>query len=155
MALSPLTRVIVPVLELARREQASSIDPGTVERVIVEHGGHGESPPNWMMAWFSRVARGEVSPRLFQVPVGYPTGESGLANILADIEETIVPLGIADDGESFVWIIPRAGLKVLTIRETAGEWYYGAMRPIGSDVNKWLLEQYRQLRLGGLLARLD
>jgi hypothetical protein len=152
MALSALTRAVLPVVALARPD--SFIDPDIVEGAVAGHGLDGEAPPNWMVAWFARIATRQPTPELFEVPGGYPNGDEGLVNVLLDIEEAIGPLGFDDCGESFAWPIPAAGLVVLTIRETADGRYYGAMRPVGSDSNKWLSEQYNRLRRGAPLRPL-
>jgi hypothetical protein len=152
MALSVLTRAVLPVIALARPD--SLINPDIVEGAVAGHELDGESPPEWMVAWFARIAARQPIRELFEVPGGYPDGDEGLINLLLDIEEAIGPLGLDDVGESFEWPVLAAGLVVLTIRETNDGRYYGAMRPVGSDINKWLTKQYKRLRRGAPLRSL-
>ena len=59
-----------------------------------------------------------------KVPAEYPHGENGLANVLADIEQELFPLGVDDYGEGLVWTLPGCGVRVVVSRETRrpGPW---------------------------------
>lgn len=154
MYLSPLTRVVIEVVELAR-PGSPPVNPAIVEEAVTCHGMNGEAPPAWPLAWFRRIATRQPVSTLFEVPDRYPDGDQGVVNLLLDIEQAIGPLGVTDVGESLEWIIPGAGLRVLTLRETARGGYYGAIRPLGSDVNGWLRGQYKQLSKKNPLSRLS
>lgn len=153
MNVSVLTQVTVTFVEWLRPD-ISSVDPLVIEEIIASHDLDGDHPPAWMVAWFTHIVAGRAKSDLFEIPEGYPTGDCGLVNVLFDIEKKFGSLGFTDHGEEFVWDIPACGLRVLILRETAGA-HYGAMRPIDSDINGWLGDQYQRLRLGGELAQLS
>ncbi len=154
MVASVLTQAVIPVVKLARPDDSPLLTV-IIEEAVAVHGLDGESAPPWMVAWFNHIATGQPRPTLFEVPIGYPRGDCGLVNLLMDIEETVGSLGFIEEGESFKWTIPAAHLTVLSIRETgASDVYYGAMRPIESDTNSWLRDQYRHLDQGDSLEKL-
>jgi hypothetical protein len=97
-----------------------------LEVIVGDHGLSGPSPPVWMVELFSDIRAGHTARPRRWVPDGYPLGEMGLANILADIEAELFPLGVDDYGEGVAWPIPRCGVRVVVIRESTapGPWVY-------------------------------
>ena len=51
------------------------------------------------------------------LPTGYPQGENGIANILADIDSDIVRIGVDDWGEGWQLDVPSLGVSAYVSRE--------------------------------------
>lgn len=98
--------------------------------------------PVWMQEFVGRIASSEYTERLLKIPPGYPDGESGLMDTLLEIDETVLPLGIDDGGESMVWHIPALDVLVYIGRETSGDFHNAAIRPRNEALNEWLSTQY-------------
>lgn len=98
--------------------------------------------PVWMQEFVGRIASSEYTERLLKIPPGYPDGENGLMNTLLEIDETVMPLGIDDCGESMVWHIPALNVLVYIGRETSGDFHNAAIRPRTEALNEWLSTQY-------------
>ena len=98
--------------------------------------------PVWMQEFVARIASSEYTEHLVRLPIGYPDGENGLMNTLLEIEETVVPLGIDDCGESITWHIPALNVLVYIGRETSGDFHNAAIRPVTETLNEWLTTQY-------------
>jgi hypothetical protein len=123
---SPLTLAIASVLDRIAPVPLSDETRDLLEVVVEDHGLSGPSPPGWMVGLFGDIlARRTTRPRRW-VPDGYPMGEMGLANVLADIEQELFALGVDDYGEGVVWPIPGCGVRVVVIRESSapGPWVY-------------------------------
>jgi hypothetical protein len=123
---SPLTLAIAPVLDRIASQPLTDEGRDLLEIVVEDHGLSGPSPPSWMIELFGDIlARRTALPRRW-VPDGYPLGEMGLANVLADIEAELLPLGVDDYGEGVKWPIPGCGVRVVVIRESLapGPWVY-------------------------------
>ena len=116
---SRLTRAIVPVLEKIVSHPILDDERDLFEVIIEEHGLDGEAPPEWMIGLFDDVLNQRVDGPTRFVPWGYPEGESGLSNILLDIQSEIMPLGYDDYGEGADWPIPSCGLQVYISRENS------------------------------------
>lgn len=155
LELSRLTRSIVPVIALAKGSPLSPDEIGRVESAVRDHGSEGQAAPAFLLAWFQVLADGKACDEVFFVPRGYPEGASGLVNILDDISAHVVSLDIEDEGESFSWRIPAAGLRAIIIRETnIRDGFLGAIRPLDEDPNGWLSAEYQRLRQGSTLQHL-
>jgi hypothetical protein len=123
---SPLTLALVPVLDRIAPAPLTDEARDRLEAIVESHGLDGPAPPGWMVELFNDIcARRTGRPRQ-SVPDGYPLGENGLANVLADIEEELLPLGVDDHGEGVTWPIPGCGVRVVVIRESTspGPWVY-------------------------------
>jgi hypothetical protein len=96
----------------------------------------------------SMIANGQHSDSFVRLPTGYPNGENGLMNSLLEIEETVLPLGIDDEGESVLWSPPKLGLAVYWSRESGGSHYDASIRPVRSNWRQWY-EQNWHLRNEG------
>jgi hypothetical protein len=111
------------------------------ERDLVRQALEGEGlypdAPDWMFFFISLIANGQHSDSFVRLPTGYPHGENGLMNALLEIEETVLPLGIYDEGESVVWVPPKLGLAVYWSREAGGIHYHALIRPIESNWRQW------------------
>jgi hypothetical protein len=122
---SRLTRAVSPVLDRIGPVPFSDEDRDLLEILVSDHELGGPEPPGWMVELFEDIAAGRVSRPRRWVPGEYPRGENGLANLLADIEAELFPLGVDDYGEGVSWPVPPFGVRVI-IRETSasGPWVY-------------------------------
>jgi hypothetical protein len=123
---SPLTLAIAPVLDCIAPQPLTDQGRDLLEIVVEDHGLSGPSPPQWMIDLFGDILACRTAVPGRWVPDGYPLGESGLANVLADIEAELLPLGVDDYGEGVMWPIPAIGVRVVVIRESSapGPWVY-------------------------------
>ena len=113
--LCPLTKLLARVLEsvLGPLSQDQLME---VEDSVHSHGLDGDNPPSWMTKLLQTLVDGVLTGRV-SIPDGYPEGENGLTNVLADVGDQL--LGIEDVGESLVWTLPRLGV-VLQIQRESG-----------------------------------
>jgi len=116
---SRLTLVVSNVIDRIAPTPLSDECRDVLEVLIADHGLDGPSPPEWMVELFEDIAEGRVDRPRRQVPSGYPLGENGLANLLADIEESLFPLGVDDCGEDVSWPVPPFDVRVVVVRETS------------------------------------
>jgi hypothetical protein len=118
---SLLTLAIAPVLDRIAPVPLSDETRDLLEVIVDDHGLSGSSPPEWMVELFSDILARRTRPRR-RVPDGYPLGEMGLANVLADIEQELFPLGVDDYGEGVTWPIPECGVRIVINRESVVPW---------------------------------
>lgn len=117
---SRLTVVVAAVLDRMAPAPLSAEDRDLLEVLVADHLLDGPAPPEWMVALFEDIAASRFNRPRQLVPGEYPRGEMGLANLLADIEDELFPLGIDDYGEFVHWPIPPFGVRVVISRETRG-----------------------------------
>lgn len=115
---SPLTLAIASVLDRIAPATLTDECRDLLEIIVDDHGLNGPAPPTWIVELFRDIRTGQTAWGRRWVPPGYPLGESGLANVLADIEAELLPLGLKDDGEELVWPIPSCGVRLVVIRES-------------------------------------
>jgi hypothetical protein len=154
---SPLTQSILPVITSVKGSPISPEETDRIETIARDHGLGRQSASPFLLAWLKFLGEGKASDELFFMPKEYPEGASGLVNILGDINQSVVPLDIDEQGESFSWRILASGLRFIIIRETTIDGYYGALRSIDEDLhssNSWLSTEYQRLRQGGKLKKL-
>jgi hypothetical protein len=129
--MSPLTRLLALLLEQVRGEPLAEETCALLEIIVTDHGLEGDHAPQWMFDFLNAIRERRVGRPRFSIPVGYPLGEEGLANVFADIEQELMSLGIDDYGEGMVWPIHRLGLRVVIIREWSEQNHYGvAIEPL-------------------------
>jgi len=99
-----------------------------IENAIDNHFLERDQIPDWMLQFFDNIIYMQELDKKIPYPVGYPNGENGMINILADLEsdEGFDFTGFNDSGESVEWKIAPLGLKVFINRE--GEEYYQLTR---------------------------
>lgn len=86
-----------------------------ISEIVLEHGLL--TPPEWMIAFFCLLANGVSTRTQMELPVGYPEGESGIANILADIDGDITKIGVDDWGEGWQLDVRSLGVSVYVSHE--------------------------------------
>jgi hypothetical protein len=111
---SPLARRLFSLVERIRGSALSQSDAERIETSLHDHD-LAAKPPDWMTELFDDILQGRTGRRV--IPAGYPSGENGLANVLATIEEELGTVGIDDYGEGINWPIPALGVRVVVIRE--------------------------------------
>ncbi len=76
----------------------------------------------WLVPLLDRLLAGLTTPHAVEIPAGYPSGENGLANFLADnAGESWAD--VEDYGEEAVWRLPPLGLEVFFSREHRADWH--------------------------------
>ena len=125
----------------AIRGQALDADRELLRQALEGDGLYPDAP-DWMNSFVSMIAKGQHSDSFVRLPTGYPNGENGLINSLLEIEETVLPLGIVDEGESVLWSSPELGLAVYWSRETGGSHYHASVRPIKSNWRQWYKQNW-------------
>ena len=86
-----------------------------ISEIVWEHGLL--TPPTWMMEFFALLANGVDERTEILIPPGYPEGENGIANILADIDADVARIGIDDWGEGWQLDVPSLGVSAYVSRE--------------------------------------
>jgi hypothetical protein len=126
---SPLTLVLSELLQRGFAAPPTKRQLDQLEEAVSSHGLEGEKAPPWMFEFFARILSRRLTPRTerYEVPTGYPFGESGLSNVLLDIDRAIHWLGLDDSGEEVVWPLPKLGVRVCIIREWNGKDCYGVV----------------------------
>jgi hypothetical protein len=99
-----------------------------IEEIVVGHDLDADRAPAWMFEFLSRIRNRHLTPRSaeYEIPAGYPHGENGLFNVLADISE-VYSLGLDDYGEGLTWSISGLGIRVSVIREWLRSGFYGVI----------------------------
>ncbi|MEW6278126.1 MAG: hypothetical protein AB1758_05855 [Candidatus Eremiobacterota bacterium] len=139
--MSELVDQIVRVLARGLEIQA---DRDSILEIVDSHGLL--EAPSWMVSFFRDIAEARPTETLLELPHGYPAGAEGLSNLLADLSD-LGALGIDDCGEEALWKLPRLDIQVFISREYGRRGYDCAcIRPIGSDLAAWLVDQYRARR---------
>ncbi|MEZ0367869.1 MAG: ankyrin repeat domain-containing protein [Candidatus Sericytochromatia bacterium] len=121
---SRLAQAMLPVLEKIAARSLSFEERALLEEILTDHGLEGASPPEWMLALFDDILASRGDKPACDVPTGYPGGENGLANILADIHSQFLALGVEDEGESVCWEIPSCGVTMFISRESGIPGYH-------------------------------
>lgn len=95
-----------------------------IEYAIENHILPEDEVPGWMLKFFDNITHKRELDKKIPYPNGYPFGENGLINILADLEmdHGFDFTGFNDYGEAVEWKIEKLGLKLFINRE--GEDYY-------------------------------
>ncbi len=70
-----------------------------------------------MLDFFAHIANGVDKRIEMLLPPGYPEGENGIANILADIDADVARIGIDDWGEGWQLDVPSLGVSAYVSRE--------------------------------------
>jgi hypothetical protein len=99
---------------------ATDEDEVLVQEAIGNHLVEDRTPP-WMIELLDRLLEARPTPEATRYPWGYPEGENGLVNILADMEAALGPLGIDDCGEQWSWALPALGVRLIVSREGPGD----------------------------------
>lgn len=86
-----------------------------ISEIVWEHGLL--TPPGWMTDFFSYIANGVDERTEMLFPTGYPEGENGIANILADIDTDVAHIGVDDWGEGWQLDVPALGVTAYVSRE--------------------------------------
>jgi hypothetical protein len=107
------------LLALASRELGRSAPASTADAIgeaINDH--HLWEANHWLIPLLRRLLDREPTTAPVEIPRGYPAGENGLANLLADLHAEAW-IDVDDYGEGVFWRLPVAGLKVFISRESA------------------------------------
>jgi len=70
-----------------------------------------------MLELLDRLLEGRPTPEAVVYPLGYPEGENGFINVIADVERALGWLGVDDQGEQLSWPLPALGVRLLLFRE--------------------------------------
>ena len=112
---SELVDTLARLIEFVRGHPLKAKRRSALVELVGDHLVDAEAP-EWMLVFLEDVLSGRAART--HIPTGYPMGENGLANILADIEVGMgMKLGIEDYGEGVHWKIPRHGIVVFICRE--------------------------------------
>ena len=122
------------------RGASAASDRDAIAGIVSDIGA--EPPPQWVADFIRDLARGNSTPHLLRVP----TDDGGLMEVLLDIDELIVSLGIDDCGEMFQWAIPSLGVTAFIGRETPSGYYHAAILPSDADVMRWFRAEYTRDR---------
>jgi hypothetical protein len=76
-----------------------------------------EASPSWMLELFDRLLEGRPTSEAVGYPLGYPDGENGFVNVIADVERALGSLGVDDQGEQLSWPLPALGVRFVLFRE--------------------------------------
>jgi hypothetical protein len=106
------------VLAIASRELGGPVPQSTADAVRESIESHHLWEANdWLIPLLQRLLDATPTPGPVEIPWGYPGGENGLANLLADLEGQTW-LHVDDYGEGVLWRLPAAGLEVFISRES-------------------------------------
>ena len=107
------------LLAIASRELGRPAPPSTADAVRESIDGHSLWEANgWLIPLLRRLIDRLPTDGPVEIPWGYPAGENGLANLLADLQGESW-LHVEDYGEGMLWRLPAAGLEVFISREAA------------------------------------
>lgn len=106
------------LLMIASRELGRPAPLSTVEAVRNSIDSHQLWEANdWLIPLLCRLIEGIGTSGPVEIPFGYPAGENGLANLLADLDGEPW-IAVDDYGEGMVWKLPVAGIEVFVSRES-------------------------------------
>ncbi|MFS8071129.1 MAG: hypothetical protein ACMG6S_32570 [Byssovorax sp.] len=103
--LSSLAPRLVRVVSAALGRVPTEDDWFVVQEAIENHLDP-EAGPSWMLERLDRLLEGRPTPEAVGYPRGYPEGENGFVNVVADVERALGSLGVDDRGEQLSWPLP-------------------------------------------------
>ena len=107
------------LLAIASRELRGPVPQSTADAVRESIDSHHLWEANgWLVPLLEGLLDGTPTAEPVEIPSGYPAGESGLANLLADLAAEPW-VDVEDYGEGVLWRLPAAGLEVFICREAA------------------------------------
>lgn len=122
--------VELKLLAVVSRVIGKPVPPDVATAVCNSMSAHSLSAAaEWLVPLLDRILVGSTTPQAVEIPAGYPGGESGLANVLADHAGELWA-DVEDYGEGAVWRLPSLGLEVFFCREHRADWHtYQVRRP--------------------------
>ncbi len=114
--LSPIAPRLVRVASAVLGRVPTADDWFAVQAAIENHLDP-EAGPSWMLELLDRLLEGRPTPEAVGYPIGYPEGENGFVNVVADVERALGSLGVDDQGEQLSWPLPALGVRLVLFRE--------------------------------------
>ena len=107
------------LLTIAARELGHPAPPSTADAVRESIDAHCLlEASDWLVPLLRRLVGGVTTDGPVEIRWGYPAGENGLANLLADLNAEPW-IDVYDYGEGMLWRLPVVGLEVFVSRESA------------------------------------
>ena len=115
---------------------------GVIRQVVARFSSTRDDVLRWLPTLLDDI----VSQRISNSLILLPQSEWGFSAMLEELETEFGSMNVDCCGESMAWKITPLDIELVVIRETGEENHLACIRPLESDVNGWLLEEYRKRR---------